>query len=183
MARQRLSVMPPKNESEGVLNNREAHAAGYKRWTSRRYELMSLTPVTGYVAVFVQDADDGAAYLETESVDAVGLANVTTHFHELPPGWKTSREHRERETEVEPVTLILMDGGWEICEEAFNFAGLARSGNDITKVNSQLNYSYLKRLRPNAQKKADESVAADSPAVNSTINPQSNGEKNHGPTV
>ena len=164
------------------MNNRETHATGIERCDFSRYELMSLTPATGFVAVYAQDDADGSASLYEMPVDAIGLARVTTHFHQRANGWKGSLQYKEPETEVEPVCLILAEGSWEICNQSSNFAGLARAGDDITQAISHLDGDYLARLRPTAQNETGPTSGIVEP-VESSITLTTNGNNEHGKAI
>jgi len=115
------------------------------------YQLVQIMPADGYVAVFaVEDLGSPGDYrLAPVPVDCLGLASITTETHEeiqidedvrlLSPGQKFGPV-----TEV--VGLILEEGEWQIANEAENFAGLARSGEDISSVTWSLDPVYKDNL-------------------------------------
>ncbi len=120
------------------------------RWQYDSYEVLNITPCTGYLAVWAVDCEDGSGECEMWShpVDALSVARVTTTFLERPFGSsKVGVEYAQREVRNKIVGLELLDGWFDVVQDADNFAGLCREGDDIQQMDGCLKPKYHERLR------------------------------------
>jgi hypothetical protein len=108
-------------------------------------QILQISPVTGYFAVFAYDAEEKGKYkLEADRIDALGVAEVNIfHYRREGEGWIVTREEKASN---EVVGLALYGGCFEIVNSACNFAGLLREGEDIRHAIDCLEFKYLDNL-------------------------------------
>lgn len=111
------------------------------------YEILSVAPTNDFVAVYVDEGLDGQCDLIANRVDAIGLVRITRRYVEGVKGYHYDEEIDDPDTWTEIAGLELIDGTWERCEEACNFAGLMRVGDDISRFNSLIDKRYRDKLR------------------------------------
>lgn len=103
-----------------------------KRVSFDSYELLQIAPVSGVEAIYaVAQEVDGSAILDSWPIDAIGVAKVTTRYFEYPDVYDgTSREYKKPTFSREVVGLQLNEGWYSVCNEADNFAGLMKTGQN-----------------------------------------------------
>lgn len=108
----------------------------------RRFELLSITPVTGWQAVFAQESEkhEGKFYLFSGPVYMMGVAKVLIDTYVDDVCVKTDDGGNQI------VALTHDDGYFEIADDAENFAGVCRDGEDIYEATRNLSSNYTKNL-------------------------------------
>jgi hypothetical protein len=100
-------------------------------------------PVENHEAVFADKQADGSCRLISNPIDLLALANATTKWWRGHPG-KVYDTHTERVV----VGVEMVEGTFQICQEADNFAGLCRAGDDISRATWFLKPEYKRLLEP-----------------------------------
>ena len=115
-----------------------------ERWTVDSFELINVVPVDKMFAVYAvpHPTQKEKFCLEKSPIHFIGIAKVTTHF------W-TRNEQTKRAVSLgnEPegtrvVGIDLCEGYFSVCDEADNFAGLMKDGDDIDNAIGCLSSSY-----------------------------------------
>ncbi len=127
---------------------------GTHRWINTDYELLSVIPISGYLAVYAHDVDEtnrsGAYTLRGQKIDAIGLAKVVESHCKGRYGRDGLMQviaTKSDEAFNDVVGLILAGGMFQIVNDDDNFAGLCREGDDVSLVDGYLSYDYCKRER------------------------------------
>lgn len=112
-------------------------------WQFDEYEILQVIQCTGIQAVYAQEdeANPGKFRLEGGPIELLAVAKKTTTFLEKAKDAPIATRWRKcKDAEVENVIvgLELIDGSFEVCNEASNFAGYCRDGDDITKATAHL---------------------------------------------
>ena len=120
-------------------------------WSRTSYKILQIIPASGYRAVYAHlvNAETGEFRLESDGIDFLAICRVTENEY----GRDEHGLERECETFItnEIVGLQLdVTGEWMITNDAENFAGLCRDGDDITKVDYYLNVIKFKTLESKA---------------------------------
>lgn len=115
--------------------------ADKKQWSVDHYTVISVTQVSGMFAVYAYDhpTENGKFYLHKEPLHFVGIAKVRTSVMRTDSNGKTCSRISELENGTQVVGLDLSEGFFTVCDEACNFAGLMREGDDIDNVTGCLN--------------------------------------------
>ena len=130
------------------MNSREVN--GYVYWEYVEYILEQIVLTSDFQFVLCLEDDGRPAYLEGFPLDALAVATATTHFMRAPAprDFKASEEdYRASESVKDVVGLELVDGYFQIVNEAANFAGICKKGDDATKVDGCLSVEYLDKLK------------------------------------
>lgn len=101
-----------------------------------RYELVTFTPTREFVAVYHTGPLPPGRRLWTWPLDGVGLARVTE------PG------RLDGAPRVEVVGLLLTEGAWEVANEAANYCGMCRPGDDARYATVEADGLRLADLHP-----------------------------------
>lgn len=117
------------------------------RWSMTDYEILSFELTAQFVAVFAEKGDDGITDLFSEPIQAIGLAKVTTQHVEGIRGKGVMRDIDEPDIRNELIALQLRDGYWQIANDASNFSGVAKVGDDISTATGYLNRMEYRTLR------------------------------------
>lgn len=113
-----------------------------KEWSCEVFEILNVTPVENMLAVYAQPhpTEHGKHHLVPEPIYFIGVAKVETKFYEMQPGCNSQCVDRcDSGTRV--VGLVLAEGYFDVCNEAGNFAGLMREGDNILDANGFLDES------------------------------------------
>lgn len=100
------------------------------------YEILQVIPVSGYSAVFSQPhpTEEGKLLLEPEPIHFLGLVKVTVESFVRRSGFKSSISLGSECIGNRLLGLTLCGGFFDVCDEASNFAGLIRDGDDIQSL-------------------------------------------------
>lgn len=119
----------------------EVAMSGYRK----SYTLLSVTPTTDFVAVY---ADKETGELWSDSIDAIGVAQVERKKYVWYDGSRPPKVVEGPHYGSEVVALELSEGGWHICNEAYNYCGMCRRGADIRKVTWSMHRDIENSLKP-----------------------------------
>ena len=127
-------------------------------WETERFSILSVTLTREFVAVYCEDDKKQEPMLWPQTLDAIGVAEVSTQRYREsdPPGNPTAFGMPEITREV--IGLYLDNAGeWDIPRKARNYAGMARSGECIDNVTGYLQPDLLQSLeRSRKEKKLNE---------------------------
>jgi hypothetical protein len=96
------------------------------------YEILSLCPANGVMAVYADDVEGGYE-LKAEPLTHIAVASC------IKRRFENHQLVSEFELENTVVGIDFSDGYMQICNEAFNFAGLLQPGQDIERATGSLN--------------------------------------------
>jgi len=107
-------------------------------------------PATGFVAVFAMDSETSdKCWLESVPIDLLAVVDVVEKTLEGKIGAVGREVGREEYTDV--VGLELDDGFFQVVNDASNFAGLQRVGEDINDAIGSLHVEYRRKLERREQ--------------------------------
>jgi hypothetical protein len=118
-----------------------------ERREHRSFEILQFQLTNDFVAVYADKAEDGFVDLDAIPVQAIGLAKLTTKYLERTSEKAKWEEWSEPEFRNEMVGLELDEGSWHVSNESENFAGICKSGSDITKAIGELIGKYHGKFR------------------------------------
>ena len=106
---------------------------GKDKWDVDDYEVISVTAVDGMVAVYAYEhpTEKGKFYLHHEPLSFVGVAKVFTKFYERVAGKDYGHVVQTVSNGTKVVGIDLSEGYFTVCNEADNFAGIMREGDNI----------------------------------------------------
>lgn len=115
------------------------------------YDIQQVCETDKYCAVYAVEAEEGnrggPLKLISFPLLAIGVASVKRYSNTiLSPGKIANNSTTLDETTTQVVGLLFAEGGFEVCNEASNFAGLALVGEDISKVTWFLDSDQMSRL-------------------------------------
>lgn len=113
------------------------------RWQFDEFQLLQVTPCHKMLAVYAMEDESqpGKHKLEAYPIHFIAVAKVTTRFLERPksaPKYTCGMEYQKPDVRNDIVGLDLVDGLFEVCNEASNFAGYCREGDDISLATDYL---------------------------------------------
>jgi hypothetical protein len=102
----------------------------------KNYELLQVFSVSGMLTVFAieDDENEGKFKLEAEPLSLMALAKVTTRSIRRArdaPEFSPGTDLHSPDVRNEIVGVYLDGGMFEVCNEASNFAGYCKEGDDI----------------------------------------------------
>lgn len=112
------------------------------KWEATEYEVISVAQADKMLAVYAQrhPTEEGKFELVADPIHFVGVAKVTTLFFEKRDDEKYGRQVDTEFIGTKVVGLDLCEGFFQVCNEASNFAGLMREGDDIDRTNYCLSH-------------------------------------------
>jgi len=119
-------------------------------WQVKDYTIRQIMPATGFVAVFAMDSETSdKCWLESVPIDLLAVVDVVEKTLEGKIGAVGREVGREEYTDV--VGLELDDGFFQVVNDASNFAGLQRVGEDINDAIGSLHVEYRRKLERREQ--------------------------------
>ena len=111
-----------------------------RRWSNEFYKILQVVPCEGVFAVYAieDEANPGKFNLDKEPIKFLALVEITTEHYVTVN--ETSTRVTQTDTDNDVVGLTLLPEGWfEVCNQADNFAGYCREGDDISECIGCLN--------------------------------------------
>ena len=121
-------------------------------WSANDYEIiqMILNVPAQYKAVWAfldnDDDPDDPCHLEALPIEALAVAECITSHYRRPVGSKEAGTVYATEKHNTIVVLECVEGWWQVANEANNFAGIMRDGQDIADCCGELDHHYRDRL-------------------------------------
>lgn len=138
----------PESERAAKMRTKD----GYDYWEYDSYEIRQIVLTTEYQAVYAEEDKNGDCTLRAYPLDALGVATVSRHFLRRSITDRPAKKYQPGEEYQPPditqdiVGLDLADGYFQVVQDANNFAGIARKGEDINQATGYLEYEYSKLL-------------------------------------
>lgn len=113
-------------------------------WTTETFELINVVPAADMFAVYAvpHPTQEGKFYLEEDRIHFLGIAKVNEHTYQGDDHSMLSKLIKTRQLPNRVVGLDLCEGYFSVCDEADNFAGLMKDGDDINDATGCLSSSY-----------------------------------------
>lgn len=110
-----------------------------EQWETESFEIISISPADGLLAVYAEEDPDNPGFhiLKSYPVHFIGVARVTTKYWAREQNRGPAMVGTEIHKRV--VGIDLSDGYFTPCDEASNFSGIARAGDDIRNAIGMLN--------------------------------------------
>jgi len=124
---------------------------GYEYWDYSEYKLLSLMPVSGIFCVFCCEQEDGSFKQQGFPLDVLCVAEVTVvtrrRRSDLPRGEGVEVVSEVVDDNNSIVGASLTEGHFQICEQASNFSGYMKEGDDIEDVTWYLEPEHTQKLK------------------------------------